>query len=206
MTGAERQARKIAHLKEMAGAARKASDKETPPLSESERRAIAFHEAGHAVIAWQLDLPIKTVSIVAGEDWGGRFVYRRDPLRGINLDCKVSDRAHRRVERVILAALAGPAAQNLAAPDSWSLQRDGHHFGRGDYDRINNLLFALGLSETVSAHLNYLQVDARARVKGYWSAIEKVAAALLEKGTLDRDQLYEAIQLGMSNQKDDAST
>ena len=42
LTGSERQARKIARLKAEAGAARKASDKETPPVSESERRAIAF--------------------------------------------------------------------------------------------------------------------------------------------------------------------
>jgi hypothetical protein len=84
MTGAERRARKIPRLKEQAGAARKASDKDTPPLSESERRVIAFHEAGHAVIAYQLGLPTKTVSIVAAEGWQGRIVYQRDPLRGIN--------------------------------------------------------------------------------------------------------------------------
>ena len=36
-------------------------------------------------------------------------------------DFKVSDQAHRRVEKVILVTLTGQAAQNLAAPGSWSL-------------------------------------------------------------------------------------
>jgi ATP-dependent Zn protease len=95
MTGAERQARKIARLEEQARAARKASDKETPPLSESERRVIAFHEAGHAVIACELGLRIKKISIVAGNDWQGLTSYHRNPLRGINLD---SDRGYRRAD------------------------------------------------------------------------------------------------------------
>jgi ATP-dependent Zn protease len=89
MTGAERRARKIARLKEQAGAKRKASHKETPPVSESERRVVAFHEAGHAVIAWRLGLRIKTVSIIAEKGWQGRTVYHRNPLRGT---CGDSDR------------------------------------------------------------------------------------------------------------------
>jgi hypothetical protein len=123
MIGAERQARKTPRLKAQARAARKASDKETPPLSESERRVIAFHEAGHAVIAWQLGLCIKTVSIVPAEGWQGHTVYHKSPLRGSNLD--YSDRGHRRTEKMIEVALAGPAAQVIAAPNSWSPEQ-GH--------------------------------------------------------------------------------
>jgi Helicase conserved C-terminal domain len=188
MTGAERQARKMARLKEQAGAARKASDKETTPLSESEQRVIAFHKAGHAVVACQLGLRIKTVSIVAGEGWQGRTAYHGNPLRGITHDCGDSDRGHRRAEKLIIVALAGPAAHAIAAPDSWSPEQ-GHHLGRGDYDIAKKLVFKLnwGSREIVSAHLNYLEVSANALVKGTWDAIEKVAAALLEKGTLGLD-------------------
>ena len=94
---------------------------------------------------------------------------------------------------MIEVALAGPAAQVIAAPDSWS-PKQGHHFGRGDYDIANNLASSLnGSRETVSAHLNYLETATNALVKRYWDAIEKVAVALLEKGTLDWDQLCETI-------------
>jgi hypothetical protein len=59
-----------------------------------ERRAIAFHEAGHAVIARRLGLRIKTVSI--------RRRGHRDPLLGIDLDCGgYSDRGHRRAEKMM---------------------------------------------------------------------------------------------------------
>jgi hypothetical protein len=193
MTGAERQARKITCLKEQAGAARKASDKEAPPVSESERRAIAFHEAGHAVIAWHLHLPIKTVSIVAAEGWQGRTVYHRNPLRGINLDCGDSDRGHRRAEKLIMVALAGPAAHAIAAPDLWSPEQGGYHFGRGDYDIVNNLIVTLGPQAMVSVHRQYLETITNFLVERFWDAIEKVATALLEKGTLDWDQLCETI-------------
>ncbi|MGH8865564.1 MAG: hypothetical protein ACREVZ_13100 [Burkholderiales bacterium] len=85
-----------------------------------------------------------------------------------------------------MVGLASPAAHAIAAPDSWSPEQ-GHHFGLGDYDIANKSVFKLnwGSRETVSAHLNYLEVAANALVKGKWDAVEKVAAALREKGTLD---------------------
>ena len=159
------------------------ADKEAPPLSEAERRAIAFHEAGHAVIACELGLQIKTVSIVAGEDWSGRFVYDGDPLEGIDPDCEDSDRGHRRAEKMIIVALAGPVAHVIAAPDSWDPEQGGYHDGRGDCEIANNLASSLNFSEeTVRAHLKYLKVVANALVKETRDTIEKVAAALLEKG------------------------
>ena len=47
-SGAKRQARDMSRLKELGGAARKASDKEAPVL-ESERRATAIYEVARAV-------------------------------------------------------------------------------------------------------------------------------------------------------------
>jgi hypothetical protein len=103
---------------------------------------------------------------------------------------------HRRTEKLILVVLAGPAAHVIAAPDSWSPEQGGHHFGRGDYDIANDSVSKLngGSQKTESAHLKYLKVVANDLVKGNWDAIEKVAAALLEKGTLDWDQLRETVR------------
>ena len=194
MGNAERQARNVARLRQQAEAARKAYDEEALPVSEPERRAIAIHEAAHAVVAVKLGFCIKTISIVAGE---GRTVFRRNPLRGINIDdCEVTDRAHRQIEKFILATLAGPAAHAIAAPDLWNPEQGGHHFGRGDYDIANDLVSKLNgfPAATESAHRIFLEVAAKDLVERHWGVIEKVAAALLEKETLDETQLCETMR------------
>jgi hypothetical protein len=91
-----------------------------------------------------------------------------------------------------MVALAGAAAQVIAVPNSWDPEQGGYHSGRGDYDIVDKLIVILS-PETVSVHLNYLEIATSALVKRLWEDIEKVAAALLEKGTLDWDRLRETI-------------
>jgi hypothetical protein len=76
----------------------------------------------------------------------------------------------------------------------WNPEQDGYHFGHGDYDIAKKSASNLDRSgEAVDAHLTYLKVVANDLVKETWDAIENVAAALLEKGTLDWDQVQERI-------------
>jgi hypothetical protein len=47
------------------------------------QRAIAIHEAGHAVAAIRLDIPISTVTIVAAEDYQGITIHTLDYLKTV---------------------------------------------------------------------------------------------------------------------------
>lgn len=72
--------------------------------------AVAFHEAGHAVIAWREEVKIKKVSIIPDTTRAG-FVTYANPLRGIHLDIDGSDHGGRTnltsSSRSVFAAIVG---------------------------------------------------------------------------------------------------
>lgn len=151
---------------------------------ELDRRAVAFHEAGHAVVAKCLGLSVLTVSIVENKDLRGRVAH--DWFEAIDYQDDDDDAIHRQMEKKIMAALAGPAAEAIAAPETY--HRDRHSgFGGGDFDVAEGLLERIhGLRVKIAAaHLQYLELAAKAWVEQHWKAIESVSTALLEKGTLD---------------------
>ncbi len=159
---------------------------------ELDRRAVAFHEAGHAVVAKCLGLSVLTVSIVENKDSRGRVAH--DWFEAIDYQDDDDDAIHRQMEKKIMAALAGPAAEAIAAPETY--HRDRHSgFGGGDFDVAEGLLERIhGLRVKIAAaHLQYLELAAKAWVEQHWKAIESVSTALLEKGTLDEKQLCEAM-------------
>ena len=84
-------------------------------------RATAYHEAGHAAIAWHQGIRVRHVSIVPDAEYLGRVVHS-DPLRGIRLDFDNSDRARLRAERLCRVLLAGFMVEKL-------------HMGRGESHR-----------------------------------------------------------------------
>src|SRR4051794_13486154 len=85
--------------------------------------ATAYHEAGHAAVAFYLDVKLKRVSIVADEQEGsGGHVLHDKMFRGLmaeqmevgfdlasNPDAEA--KARLRIEKAILIALAGREAQ-----------------------------------------------------------------------------------------------
>src|SRR5215475_8470220 len=76
-------------------------------LSESERRRIAVHEAGHAIVAWSIDNPtvLQKLSIVArGRGRGGSTLYAAaDKLVLSHLD----------LTKGLITTMAGAAAEDL---------------------------------------------------------------------------------------------
>ena len=86
------------------------------PRVQSRRVATAFHEAGHAVVAWRRGLKVHSATIVPTKDYSG--MVRRGSL-GVRLDIDGSNRARLRAESAIVVCLAGPAAQRRHNPRSW---------------------------------------------------------------------------------------
>jgi hypothetical protein len=95
------------------------------------REATAYHEAGHAVIAYVLGYKPKSVTIVPTHDANGSVAY---PLHGIALDSDGSDRAHLRLEIPIQISYAGLLAQRKHSEHSWP---DFH--AEWDYKQITDL-------------------------------------------------------------------
>ena len=84
-----------------------------------DRRA-AYHEAGHAVIAWCFGRRIEHLTIVPSGDTGGHILYRTDRL----FEWVRPTETWLRVE--LLCTMAGPVAQNLElGENAWEML----HFG-----------------------------------------------------------------------------
>lgn len=148
------------------------------------REAIAYHEAGHVVAAWDLGVRIKHATVIPdAEDLG--HVMHHDPLRGIRLDFDQSARARMRAEQMIIVCLAGPIAHRRHSPRSWR-----HHMGHGDHTRAVDLSSRFTSSEQeTEAHLKWLTLRARALLDAHWPRVEAVAAALVERGKLEAAEI-----------------
>jgi hypothetical protein len=163
-------------------------------VTRSERRelATAFHEAGHAVVAYRLRYAPRSATIIAEADYAGQVAHP-NVLRGINLEIDGSDQARLRAERLIKICLAGPAAQRHHRPTSfrrWQAQ--------SDYDLAADLaLHVTGGGESATMFLRWLEVVTKDLVTGSWPQIEAVAAALMQHKRLTGTQVKAAIEATM---------
>jgi hypothetical protein len=148
------------------------------------REATAYHEAGHAVAAWSVGYRPTTASIEAGNDSVGQ-VRHEEPFPGISFEFDGSDMARLKIERAIMICLAGPIAQKRYRRSSW---RKWH--GVADYATATELaLRACGSSDIARAFLKWLALRAESLVDDHWSAVERVAIALLKRSTLTHDEI-----------------
>ena len=60
-------------------------------------QSIAYHEAGHAVIAWQVKVRIKKLSIIPEEGSLGRLLHH-PYFTTTDIDCDTSARSQRRID------------------------------------------------------------------------------------------------------------
>jgi hypothetical protein len=152
--------------------------------SKSQIEATAYHEAGHAVIAFLLGYRPQSVTIVPTFDTAGHII-QDNPLHGFQLDLDGSDEARLRVETVITICFAGPIAQKRYNPRSW---RRAH--GQWDYEKIAELaLRVCGSSEQATAFIRWREIVACDMVKAHWPRIQLVAGQLLERENLSHADL-----------------
>lgn len=160
-------------------------------MTRAQREATAYHEAGHVVISWCLRCKPKSATIVAGDGSFGRVTYE-DPFGGMRLDLhsggdrlKVERHTRLKVERPIMIALGGPLAQQHHRPSSWR-----RHHGASDFRQVAEMALAFSRSsEPANAFIARLELRTKGLVAIHWNRIRRVASALLERNTLNRDDI-----------------
>ena len=136
---------------------------------------VAHHEAGHAVIAFKLELKVRSVSIAAT---GGitKITWGRT--------C---------TENRILATLAGPHAQRRYAPRSHWRSRSHTGFDSGyDFDNVTTLIYDThGKGKVAEAYWRYVEAHVEQLLEQHWESIKLLAEALLRRETLTGEEMRE---------------
>ena len=150
----------------------------------SAREFLAFHEAGHAVMAVLLGRPIRRASIRRRHGLAG-FVDFEHALAGV---IEAAEQHRPLIESDVLVLLAGRAAEcerTLGSPPS--------HAGL-DRQNARALLGALeDCDEVVSSWMRYLLVRAQSMLQEAWPLVYSVARALMRDDELDSDGVARAV-------------
>lgn len=171
-------------------------------LASPTRHAVAYHEAGHAVVGVRLRWAIKEVSIVRTADTFGHIIHPRSSVdywaaeevasqrRRSGIDPRsvadpLGDPAHSRLR---LARARIDIAVRLAGPKAEKRFTGKWNDDVGGFDRFQVLDLALQLAHELSVTADRIIVHESVRASrlldANWPCVEAVAAALLE-----RDQL-----------------
>lgn len=154
----------------------------------AQRKATAYHEAGHAVAAHHCGVRVRTTTIEAQGDTSGQ-VEHTNPIHGIRIDFDKSDRTRLRVERLIIVCLAGPSAQTKFHSLSWR-----HWHGHSDHEKATDLAMSMcGSPEQADAFIKWLEMRATDLVELHWREIEAVAMALIAKSKISGSLIHKII-------------
>lgn len=169
-------------------------------VAATRREAIAYHEAGHAVVAHMLGYQVDRVSIAPKVGSAGRMVWRH-PTRNRSLREALEvgneadiDRVRYCVDHELIVDMAGALAQKRHNPrSSWRYGGSGAARGefllKGSDDQLAlELMCRVHEDEKVrDAYRRYLEARAEALVERYWDRIGWLAIALLERETISGD-------------------
>jgi hypothetical protein len=145
----------------------------------------AYHEAGHAVMACVLQRYPQSVSIVPdGKGAVGITVFENDAPEG---GWRYFDRSAEKCQYIrmrVLIEVSGTIAHDLKYP--------GRAHDMGDETDARPARDLVGENVSWEEHESYLhnaECEAAVLLKKYWSTVERVALALLERKELSRAEL-----------------
>ena len=165
--------------------------------SDSDEVLTAYHEAGHAVIAYALGGTVHSVQLGGeSDDWlPERFGDCRIHWEGVSHRQSL---ARRQRQREVLTILAGPVAEMIYSGQSYHPA----HFGpaKGDWDLAWTLVAPI--LPSVPQRTRYLEeitleLHRRMQSDDLWAAISAVADELMAHEFLERDQLAETLGFWM---------
>ncbi|MFQ5759553.1 MAG: hypothetical protein ACE5HM_01120 [Acidiferrobacterales bacterium] len=155
----------------------------------------AYHEAGHAVVAWYHNINLEVITLGAAEDEIGRTRHV-DPLQGVDTAWgpTVADRI--RMEQLVSVCLAGPLAQR-----KFSLVGFRRAHAEDDWQQAVDLLsYFVVTHEELEAYFRLLEVQTRnlLDLDFIWKSITNLATVLLEYQTLSGAEANRIIQEPMT--------
>ena len=156
---------------------------------------VAFHEAGHVVVARIKGMPIHKATIIPERDTIGHVEYA-NPLRGVKLDRDDSDQARLCAEHAIIILFAGPAAQRKYSPRSWRFCH-----GKGDFEELADLAWRIYRSDA-DAQLERLYRKAKDLVAEHWRDVVITPEALVKEQTLEQERIEEILEAAASTNSD----
>src|ERR1700758_383304 len=121
-------------------------------------KTIAHHEAGHAVMAWLLNVKIRKATIVPDTKMGNAgSVHHEKLLIRKYPEFDDSDRQRIRIEKLIMVCLAGPIAHMIFNQRSFRRSHAG-----SDWAQARDLsLLCTGSDTTTDRHLEYLEARSK---------------------------------------------
>ena len=157
------------------------------PIAEDRdrRRRAAFHEAGHTIACIEYGIGFVRVTV----DPHPVFIGAVDGyvlMAPMIPEEARTDRERIRLERRVIMDLAGPIAEQVAGYPASQACIDQH---REDADRLLLRLVPWHSLDELRALRHYLDLRAARCVREWWPRVERVADALLERGTLTRAEV-----------------
>ena len=146
-------------------------------LSRQSLLATAHHEAGHAVAAFVMNLPVNRISIFR---FGGSVLHHSSFYRTIDPESMKHTRPLQfrdRVERNVIVALAGAEAQRRFSPRSWRR----HHSEVDLHNAIAMLSHVAEEEEELKAHFALLRIRTQNLINIRWTAVTALANALVDR-------------------------
>lgn len=148
--------------------------------------AVAHHEAGHAMVAYRLGIPVREVSIQPTESSAGRVWYQQS-LAEIIRSGSTSDERRIQMERCAMVCLAGREAQMRF--DFEGLQED-------DY-QVDLALVIDGLNKFSNCEEELLTYERLLVIRTKWlldqpmawEMVTDLAKALLKNETMSGDEV-----------------
>jgi hypothetical protein len=152
-------------------------------------KATAYHEAGHAAIAWIAGRPLRNVTIVPVEGVSGSCSWAR--RRGFHPEWDGSARLQRTCEIEIQALLAGHfaevkyrKAQGMSTATSVSWEADRRH-------AETLASYMNGSPAQMEAYLHWLLITAQQQVELQWRAIRALAIQLSKLRAISGRDAYQ---------------
>ncbi len=147
----------------------------------------AYHEAGHAVVAFNERVAIHSITIEACRDYAGR-VIRANPYQGIKLNIDNTLRSRNRVKAVVRVLLAGLMAQKMKYPNSYRSDHD-----KTDRQTAADLMLRIASPRIPDASRKVLGLDVRDTLTAQWYQVEALAQELLKQRTLSQKEVRKVI-------------
>lgn len=174
--------------------------------AEDRLRAVAYHEAGHAVAAVRMRVGLKKVTITPGTVRGGRCSNgeQNDYVGLVKLNLKMTLMDLDRYETKHVARLHQYCIINLCSRPAearfWG--RNNNFAGRVDRDHVLDVIRAVfgssdndgPLDRAVKAFYKYMTAEAELLIDRNWHAVVAVAEALMERKTLTGDEVRAVVR------------